>query len=210
MAAKEKTPPELGRKKNFVAKNRAAILKAAQEVFAEFGPTATVEQIAAEAGVALSTLYMHFEGKEVLLQEVLASVFMDWEAWMGEAIKDVSDELDQLVIPMRLFVRSGESHPLYGNLVAKNFEFVLSILPIITSRIQAQVKDLVTSGVLDITDIPMRVEILTSILAFELRRQLTNPKAEISHADHAIEVALQIIGISASKAKKLVSGKLPV
>ena len=127
MAAKAKTPPELGRKKNYVAKNRAAILKAAQEVFAEFGPTATVDQIAAEAGIALSTLYMHFESKEDLLQESLASTFMEWESWMGQAIRDISDELDQLVIPMRLFVRSGQTHPLYGNLVAKNFDFVFGI-----------------------------------------------------------------------------------
>ena len=71
-------------------------------------------------------------------------------------------------------------------------------------------KELVKSGVLDITDIPMRVEILTSILAYQLRRQLTDPKATATEADHAIEVALSIIGISPTAAKKLVSVKLPI
>jgi AcrR family transcriptional regulator len=48
-------------------RNRAAILAAAETVFAESGPSASTEQVAARAGVAIGTVFRHFPTKDALL-----------------------------------------------------------------------------------------------------------------------------------------------
>lgn len=54
-------------------RNRARILAAAQELFAEQGPDAQMDVIAARAGVAVGTLYNHFATKQVLLTAALTA-----------------------------------------------------------------------------------------------------------------------------------------
>jgi AcrR family transcriptional regulator len=51
--------------------NRARILATAAELFAEKGPAATTEEIAARAGVAVGTVFRHFPTKDALLQSIM-------------------------------------------------------------------------------------------------------------------------------------------
>jgi AcrR family transcriptional regulator len=51
-------------------RNRAALLDAAEAVFAEQGPGASTEDIARAAGVGVGTLFRHFPTKEALLEAV--------------------------------------------------------------------------------------------------------------------------------------------
>lgn len=52
-------------------RNRAAILAAASEAFAEHGPKATTEQVAVKAGVAVGTVFRHFPTKDALLVAIM-------------------------------------------------------------------------------------------------------------------------------------------
>ena len=52
-------------------RNRAAILAAAAAVFAEHGARATTEQVAREAGVAVGTVFRHFQTKDALLVAIM-------------------------------------------------------------------------------------------------------------------------------------------
>ena len=51
-------------------RNRAALLDAAREVFAEHGLEAPLEEIALRAGVGIGTLYRHFPSREALIVEL--------------------------------------------------------------------------------------------------------------------------------------------
>jgi AcrR family transcriptional regulator len=53
------------------ARNRGRILSAARALFADQGPDAQMDAIAARAGVAVGTLYRHFPTKEALLEAAL-------------------------------------------------------------------------------------------------------------------------------------------
>src|SRR3954470_13931160 len=52
-------------------RNRAKILEVAARVFAEQGAAASTEQVAAEAGVAVGTIFRHFPTKADLLAAIM-------------------------------------------------------------------------------------------------------------------------------------------
>jgi AcrR family transcriptional regulator len=60
-----------GRKSAYVARNRRALLLATQRVLSTIGPEATIDEVAAQAQVAVSTIYQHFESKELLFSTAI-------------------------------------------------------------------------------------------------------------------------------------------
>ncbi|WAL65352.1 TetR/AcrR family transcriptional regulator [Amycolatopsis cynarae] len=52
-------------------RNRARVLAAAQEAFADEGPSVPLDEIARRAGVGAGTVYRHFPSKESLFQAVV-------------------------------------------------------------------------------------------------------------------------------------------
>ncbi len=52
-------------------RNRARILQAAEGVFAAAGPSASTEEVARQAGVAIGTVFRHFPTKGALLEAVV-------------------------------------------------------------------------------------------------------------------------------------------
>jgi AcrR family transcriptional regulator len=71
-------------------RNRARVLDAAEELFAESGNGATIEDIAKRAGVGVGTVCRHFPTKQALLDEVLTQSFRELVADADEALD--SDE----------------------------------------------------------------------------------------------------------------------
>lgn len=59
-------------------RNRAAIIKAAGDVFAECGGGVDVREIARRSGVGMGTLYRHFPTKDALLATILEQQFDTW------------------------------------------------------------------------------------------------------------------------------------
>jgi AcrR family transcriptional regulator len=66
-------------------RNRARILEAAEQVFAENGVSASTEEVASRAGVAIGTVFRHFPAKEDLLR-----------ALMKELLQRLTDEVGSL------------------------------------------------------------------------------------------------------------------
>jgi AcrR family transcriptional regulator len=78
------------------ARNRAALVVAARAVFAEMGLDATLDDIAARAGVGTGTAYRHFRNKQEVAAEVLA-VATEQIVVDAEAALTVVDPWDALV-----------------------------------------------------------------------------------------------------------------
>ncbi|KQY06812.1 TetR family transcriptional regulator [Mycobacterium sp. Root135] len=69
------------------ARNRASLLAAAEDEFAERGPSASVADIARRAGVAKGTVFRHFPTKE----DLIASIVSGHIAVLAEAARRLAD-----------------------------------------------------------------------------------------------------------------------
>lgn len=67
-------------------RNRAAIIEAAREVFAEHGLEASLEEIACRAGVGIATLYRRFPGREQLIAAALVDKVAEYADAAAEAL----------------------------------------------------------------------------------------------------------------------------
>jgi len=67
------------------ASTRAAVLQAAERVFAEQGAGARMEDLAAAAGVAVGTLYNYFTDRDALLEDLLTARRRELWAALKEA-----------------------------------------------------------------------------------------------------------------------------
>ena len=207
---KSPTPAISGRKAAYVARNRAALIKATQGVLAEIGPDASIEEFAEAAQISVSTIYKHFENKDALIDAAFIEAFSDWEAWADEALGKIKDPLEELVAPMRLFLRLKRTHPLYAGMNARNFPNLGKYLSANTQNLQIHVKELHDAKIITCENIPIRVRSISAALLAALGDQFFNPDAQESDGDLAIEVILDLLSIPPAKVKKLAHSPLTV
>ena len=207
---KSPTPAITGRKAAYVARNRVALIKAAQHVLAEIGPEASIEEFAEAAQISVSTIYKHFENKDALIDAAFVEAFRDWEAWANEALGKIKDPLEELVAPMRLFLRVKRTHPLYAGMIARNFPNLGKYLGASTENLQMHVKELHGAKIITCENIPIRVRSISASLVAALGDQVFNPGAKESDGDTAIEVILGLLSIPPAKAKKLAHSPLAI
>ena len=87
-------------------KTKKAIFNAAIKVFSIEGyESATVEEIASEAGVAKGTLYYNFQGKEEIFKFVIDEGMKLIKNEVLDAIKDIDDPLEKLKISAKVQLR---------------------------------------------------------------------------------------------------------
>ena len=206
---KKPTPPNAGRKSAYVARNRAALLRASQRVLAEIGPEASIDQFAEAAEVSVSTIYKHFENKEALIEAANLGAFHDWEEWADAFVKETEDPLEELILPMRLFLRLKKTHPLYAAMSARNLADLPKYFHGTEEGLVEHIAELMKAKIIEIESPAIRIRSISACLLAGLADQLLNPAAKESDADATVEVILSILGISPAKAKKLAHGPMP-
>jgi AcrR family transcriptional regulator len=101
------------------AMNRARLLNAAEAVFAERGPSATLDDIAKAAQVGPATLYRRFANKDALVQEVLGGFFqrlIDVAAEAEQSPADAGLDVFLRTVGVELAGKAGLSAPIWGEL----------------------------------------------------------------------------------------------
>ena len=210
MATRKKAvPANEGRKSAYVARNRAALLRASQRVLAEIGPEASIDQFAETAGISVSTIYKHFENKEALIAAAYIEAFHDWEIWADAVLQKIADPLEELVFPMRLFLRLKKTHPLYAAMAGHNLATLPKYFHGTEEGLIEHIGELIEAKVINIESPAIRIRSISACILAGLADQLLNSSATEIDADTCIEVILSILGISPAKAKKLAHGPMP-
>lgn len=202
--------PATGRKAAYFARNRAALISATQVLLGDKGWTATIDEVAAHAGVSVSTVYKHFETKEALFETCAIDGWNEFEAWALQRAIQYKDPLEQLVVPMRLMIRGQISHPVLAQMLAKNVAEFTALVPLFTRNLGIHMRELVKAKVLEIDHPDLRIMNLKAVLIRIFFLQLETPKAKQTEAELALSLALPMIGISPAKAKALMELPLPI
>ena len=203
------TSAGLGRKSAYVARNRAALLRSTQRVLAEIGPDASIDQFADAAEIAVSTIYKHFENKDALIAAANYQAFHDWQHWADQFLEVVEDPIEDLVLPMRLFLRLGKTHPLYASMLARDISGAPKYFPQIELGLIQHVNELMQTKILDIENPEIRIRSISACLLAALADQILNPKAMEEDADASIEIIRGILGVTPNKAKKIAYARMP-
>ena len=210
VTAKVEAGPEKGRKAAYFARNRAALVLATQELLGEKGWVATIEEVASNAEVSVSTIYKHFDSKEELFRACVLEAWVTFETWAVEGAAGAKDPLEQLVVPMRLFFRATTSHPMFARMIEKNPNHIGPVLPDLAKNLVLEMHQLVKAKVIDVDHLDIRIANLKAVLLQIFLRQLNEKNSKPVEADLALALALPMIGISPAKATAITTTSLPI
>ena len=209
MARKKQAVQALGgRQAAYSARNRARLIKHAQMVLAEIGPSATIEQIAAHAEVSPTTIYKYFENKDQLFLEALGEAWIGFLMWANQQ-KAPGDRLERTLDSGRKVFWAQKTHPLLTAMLHNCLTEMPDFL-VRSDRGEGKkvFKEIATSGDLKAEDFEKRYVLWTNIYTGILKSVFVTQELSPSEADVAFGIGLSVWGINEAKAKKLISRPL--
>lgn len=208
MPSKKSAPKAVGnRQAAYSARNRVALIKAGQEVLADIGPGATIEQLASHAEVSPTTIYKYFVSKEVLFSEAISEIYEGWVIWAYNGAPP-GGSLETTLDTARKLFWVKQSHPLFAKILHNTLRDPSFLIA--TTRIGAEAvfKNYAKLGVLANDDFDKRFILWAYSYAGILMSVHLTEELSPTQAEESLGIALSIWGVSEAKAKKLMSRPL--
>jgi AcrR family transcriptional regulator len=196
-----------GRQAAYSARNRAALIKVAQAVLAEIGPSATIEQLAIHAQVSPTTIYKYFNNKEVLFTEAFSQLWEEWINWSNET-RSPGEPLEMVVDTGRKLFRVGLHDPILAHVmhnVLKDPQFAINAVQGESGKV---FKNLAKMGAVKSEDFEERMILWNYIYAGICISLYQAESISPEEADVAFGIGLSVWGISEAKANKIISRPL--
>lgn len=212
-AGKKKPLPQVGPGRPKDLNKRAAILEAAKQMFTQLGfEGASMDQIAAEAGVSKLTVYSHFGDKDALYITVVKEYCeQSLPTQLFHPSPDTPLRERLLTIAQAFFAMVSSPEAITGHRVMCSPKLKESHLPKLfweagPQRIQNAFADLLVrrqrAGELDVADPHLAASQFFTLLKGELHAQLVlgccNPDAPIdipSHLEASVDMFLRAYGV---------------
>jgi AcrR family transcriptional regulator len=191
----------------YTARNRAALLKAGQEVLADIGPNATIEELAKHAQVSPTTIYKYFASKEVLFAEAMSEIYQRWVIWAYNG-KPRGGSLETSLDTGRKLFWVKQSHPLFAKILHNTLRDPTFVITANKNAAEAVFRNYAELGVLNKEDFDKRFIIWSYAYAGILTSVHVTEVLSPTQAEESLGLALSIWGISEAKAKKLMSRPL--
>ena len=185
-------------------RNRASLLKSAQECLIAEGPGVTIERFAELAGVVPTTIYKHFPSKNALFTEALKQLYSDFLVSGFKKIEEqTADPLGTFLWPAKLVFNVRSTHPELAIAILKSAESsevqVLNILDFAKGHYE----ELVRNGILPEDKTEIRFTLFAyggfGLLLEVLRNEW---KSKDGYTDELVSL-FGILGVSEAKARKI-------
>jgi len=209
MAVKKQAVAATGsRQAAYSARNRARLIKDAQEVLAEIGPSATIEQIAAYAEVSPTTVYKYFENKDQLFIEALGEAWVGFLIWSNQ-FKAPGDRLERTLDSGRKLFWARQTHPQLAQMLHNCLDEMAEFLAQADNgEGKKAFYEIAKGGDLKLEDFDKRFTLWINIYNGILRSVFVTEELTPEEANVAFGIGLSVWGISEAKAKKLISRPL--
>lgn len=207
MAVKQNENPvrkEGGRQAAYVARNRAALLKSAQEVLASVGPNATIEQLAEHANVSPTTIYKYFESKDLLFAEALRRIWEDWVIWSNLPLAP-GTSLEATLDSGRKLFWVAETHPLLAQILQNTLSAPAFLISAVAEGAFQTFRDYAERGSLEIQDFDKRLVVWTYGFVGLLNSVLVTKQLTPKDAESGLGIGLSIWGLSQSRIDELLA-----
>jgi AcrR family transcriptional regulator len=208
MAGKKKAVVEGGRQAAYSARNRAALIRAGQEVLAEIGPSATIEQLASHAQVSPTTIYKYFENKDVLFIQSMGEMWMSWLQWANQE-KAPGTRFELTLDSGRKLFWARKTHPLFADMLHNSLEQMPTFLLLADQGVGRKVfAEIAATGEIKKDDFDQRYILWTNTYTGLLKSVFVYEELTPEQANTAFGIGLSVWGISDAKAKKVVARPL--
>ena len=196
-----------GRQAAYTARNRAALIKAGQQVLAEIGPQATIEQLVEYAQVSPTTIYKYFENKESLFAEAFNQSWEEWIEWSNQ-FETSGDRLERVLDTGRKLFWVKQHNPLFAKILHNTLKEPALATRAVLVEGSRVFKELAKAGDLKIEDFDKRILLWANIYGGILTGIYVSGSLSPAEANTAFGIGLSVWGISEAKAKKLVARPL--
>jgi AcrR family transcriptional regulator len=193
-----------GRQDAYRARTRKALLKTAQEVLAEIGLAATIEDLASKAQVSPATIYNHFESKELYLKEAVKDI---WEEAVFRAYdgRSAGESVETTLDVCRKLLRINRTNSLLGQVLSKTLNDGSFVIEALWPNAVNTFKEVARKDGLNLKDFDTRVEVWAHALSGIFQGVFVTNKLSPEEADKALAISLLIWGFDEKTVEKLTS-----
>jgi AcrR family transcriptional regulator len=188
-------------------RNRAALIRSAQQVLAEIGPHATVEQFVAHAQVSPTTIYNHFGSKEAMFSQALVQIFREWLEWAHDGVP-ADESLEVMIDVCRKLFRVQQTHPLLGRILGKTLDNPGFVIDALMADSRPAAEAMARHGHFSNVEFDKRVHLFAYCVAGILHGVHTTHEISPIDADVSLEIALAIWNLSPEAARAVTSRPL--
>ena len=191
----------------YTARNRAALIKAGQEVLADIGPGATIEQLAAHAQVSPTTIYKYFVSKEVLFSEAISEMYQGWIIWAYNGAPP-GGSLETTLDTARKLFWVKQTHPLFAKILHNTLRDPSFVIASVKIGAEAVFRNYAELGILENEEFDKRFILWSYSFAGIMTSVHLTEEISPTEAEDSLGIALSIWGVSEAKAKKLMARPL--
>ncbi len=196
-----------GRQSAYTARNRAALIASAQEVLAQTGPGATIEQLVAQAKVSPTTIYNYFDNKEALFSEALDHMWRDWVDWAHDG-RSKEESFETMLDVCRKLFRANQTHPKFAHVLRNTLDNPAFVIQAVKDDGSAALRNIAGPGGLTTTEFDKRLNLWTYCLAGILHGVFVIGDLSPADADLSLQMSLSLWNVPPEAAERLMANPI--
>ncbi len=180
-----------------------ALLGAAEELLAAGQIDVSVAAITTTAGVGVGSFYNHFDDKGSLFELAAQRAFISFEAELVPLTEHIENPAERLCTRVRIYCRIPDSQPRLARIVVNAAPHCLLSPVGYSPMFEADAKAAVADGVLDGADLDLKLMAIAAGAERLVGQAVIFPPLSEARVDEFASVALQILGMPRTKARRM-------
>ncbi|MEU0134109.1 TetR/AcrR family transcriptional regulator [Streptomyces sp. NPDC006296] len=192
-------------------RTRAALIEAAQELYADRGDfEVSIQQITEAADVGFGSFYNHFSSKTELLDAAIAEALEAHAAWLERMLADVDDPAEVFATSMRLTGRLVRTRPRMARVLMHGGRALLAAPYGHAPHARRDIEAALAAGRFTTEDVEVALACTAGCLVAAMHLCHVDPEVSVDDvADRTVLNVLRMFGMDDAEAHRIVELPLP-